>query len=77
MFSYQIRTGNFDRMMLRPRKLPFQVLCSAFELSRLGRIIQAVAVLVFVLLNIQIKWTFILYYFKDIVDFNHYKELNI
>lgn len=58
-FSHQIRTGNFDRMMLRPRKLPFQVLCSAFELSRLGRIIQAVGVLVFVLFNIQIEWTLI------------------
>lgn len=56
-FSRQIRTGSFDRLMLRPKKLFFQVLVSAFELSRLGRLSQAVIVLIFVLLNIIIEWT--------------------
>lgn len=62
-FASYIRTGSFDRFMVRPRKLSFQVLSSQFDLSRIGRIIQAIAVLIFVLFNIQIEWTF----FKIIV----------
>lgn len=57
-FASYIRTGSFDRFMVRPRKLSFQVLSSQFDLSRIGRIIQAIAVLIFVLFNIQIEWTF-------------------
>jgi ABC-2 type transport system permease protein len=57
IFSYHVRSGNFDRMLLRPKKLTFQVFCSRFELSRTGRIIQAVAVFIFALVKIQLEWT--------------------
>ena len=56
-FSGHIRTGSFDRLMLRPKGLFFQTLTSSFEISRIGRILQAAGVFVFVMLNISIKWT--------------------
>ena len=57
IFSGQIRTGNYDRLLLRPKSMFFQTLAGSFELSRLGRILQALGVLVLVLINITIKWS--------------------
>ncbi len=56
-FSRHIRTGSFDRLMLRPKGLFFQTLASEFEISRIGRLLQAVGVLIFVMLNISVKWS--------------------
>jgi ABC-2 type transport system permease protein len=39
-----IRTGNFDRVLLRPRVAAFQLLGYEIRLSRLGRLVQAVTV---------------------------------
>ena len=46
-FSTLIITGDFDRILLRPRNLPLQVLGSKFEFSRIGRLLIAVVLLVF------------------------------
>lgn len=43
--SNVIRLGEFDRFLLRPRNVFFQVLASEFALRRLGRVAQAVLVL--------------------------------
>jgi ABC-2 type transport system permease protein len=56
-FSSRIRAGSFDRLMLRPKGLFFQTLTSSFEISRIGRLLQSVGVLVFVMINISIRWT--------------------
>jgi len=40
-----IRTGNFDRILLRPRSLALQLVGYDFRLSRLGRLAQGAAVL--------------------------------
>jgi ABC-2 type transport system permease protein len=56
-FSNTIRTGNFDRLLLRPRSIFFQTVTNDFQLSRLGRLAQAVGILVFTLNNILISWT--------------------
>ena len=56
-FSRHIRTGSFDRLMLRPKSLFFQTLTSSFEISRIGRLLQSIGVLVFVIINISIQWT--------------------
>jgi ABC-2 type transport system permease protein len=56
-FSHHIRTGSFDRLMLRPKGLFFQTLASEFEMSRVGRLIQAVGVFIFVMINISVKWS--------------------
>jgi ABC-2 type transport system permease protein len=39
-----VRTGGFDRLLLRPRTTAFQLLGHEVRLSRLGRLIQAAAV---------------------------------
>jgi len=48
-FSTFIADGTFDRMLVRPRNLIFQVTASTMEFSRAGRFIQAVPVLVYAL----------------------------
>lgn len=48
-FSGLIREGEFDRLLLRPRNLMLQVLGSQFELSRIGRLLQSILVLVLAL----------------------------
>ena len=46
-FSTMIRKAEFDRVMVRPRGLIFQVLGSKFELTRMGRMLQAVVMFVY------------------------------
>ena len=44
-FPRMIANGQFDRVLVRPRGAVFQVLASQVELTRLGRLLQAVLVL--------------------------------
>ena len=57
MFPMLISNGEFDRMLMRPRGLIFQVLASRMEFSRVGRVIQAVAVLIYAIPASGIVWT--------------------
>ncbi|MCH5264258.1 MAG: ABC-2 family transporter protein [Lachnospiraceae bacterium] len=41
-FSSMVRTGEFDRVLVRPRGLVLQVLGSKFEMTRIGRIVQGI-----------------------------------
>ncbi len=52
-----IRTGSFDRIMLRPRGTILQVFGSKFEFTRLGRFIQSFAVLIFALVKLDLDYT--------------------
>ncbi|MCL2189340.1 MAG: ABC-2 family transporter protein [Defluviitaleaceae bacterium] len=56
-FPILLGNGGFDRIMVRPRNVVFQVLASQVEFSRLGRFIQAVVVLAFALPRSGIDWT--------------------
>jgi len=56
-FPLKIRDGNFDILLARPRGTLFQVVASDFQLRRLGRAVQGVAVLVFALDGLQLHWT--------------------
>ncbi len=40
-----VKTGNFDRLLLRPRSAPLQLLGHEFRLTRLDRLLQAVVIL--------------------------------
>jgi ABC-2 type transport system permease protein len=51
-----IRLGEFDRLLLRPRSVFFQVLASEFALRRLGRVAQAVLVLSAGLWLLRAEW---------------------
>ncbi len=56
-FSTIVSKGEFDRMMVRPRSELFQVLASRMELSRIGRILQALLTFVYVLPKCEILWS--------------------
>ena len=52
-----LRTGAFDRLLLRPRPLALQLMGHDFRISRLGRWLQGAMVLVFATLEGGIQWT--------------------
>lgn len=51
-----IKTGNFDRVLLRPRPLVPQVAGHEFTLFRVGRLIPGLVVLVWALWSLEIDW---------------------
>lgn len=55
-FGSMVRNAEFDRVLVRPRNEILQVLGSKFALSRLGRLFQAVVVLVYGLVTVKIAW---------------------
>ena len=56
-FSGLVRSGEFDRVLVRPQGESLQVLGSRFELTRLGRMSQAVVMLVYAFCTAEIHWT--------------------
>lgn len=56
-FSSLIRTGNFDRIMLRPRGTILQVFGSKFEFTRLGRFLQGLLVFILALYKLKLSYT--------------------
>jgi len=56
IFAQQVISGDFDRILLRPRTTEFQVLAHDFLLFRFGRLLQGLAVLIWASLNIGIIW---------------------
>jgi len=57
-FPVLLGNGAFDRVLVRPRNVVFQVLASQVDFSRLGRFVQAVAILIYALPRSGIDWTF-------------------
>jgi ABC-2 type transport system permease protein len=55
-FPRRIRDGSFDVLLLRPRGTLFQVVASDFALRRLGKLVQALGVLVYALSGLNIAW---------------------
>lgn len=56
-FSTIISNGDFDRMMVRPRNEIFQVLASRIELTRIGRLVQAVVMFIYGISVSDISWS--------------------
>jgi len=56
-FPVLLGNGTFDRALVRPRNIVFQVLASTIEFTRLGRTLQAVTVFVYVIPRSGIVWT--------------------
>lgn len=52
-----LRTGAFDRLLLRPRPLALQLMAHELRLSRFGRLAQALAVLAYASVAAPIDWT--------------------
>ena len=57
-FSGIVRQGTFDRIMTRPRNEILQVLGSSFELTRIGRMVQAAIVFAYGTSHAGIEWNF-------------------
>ena len=55
-FDDLIIQGNFDRLLLRPRNIILQVLCSDSNFVKLARVIQAIIVMIISLINLNIDW---------------------
>lgn len=57
-FPKLIKTGQFDRLLVRPVNIYFQIFCSKIEFSKFARILLGVIVSIIALIKIQISWTF-------------------
>lgn len=58
-FSSLVASGNFDRLLVRPRTTFIQVLGSKFEFTRVGRLLQSIIVLGWAVNNLSIDWNLI------------------
>ena len=56
-FSSLVRQGTFDRILTRPRNEILQVLGNNFELTRLGRMVQAIIIFVYGTSQSNIDWS--------------------
>ena len=45
IFPDKVKSGDFDRILLRPRRLAFQILAQEMQLMRLGRLSQSLVIL--------------------------------
>ena len=53
-FERLIIKGEFDRLLLRPRNILLQVLCTDFDFIKLSRVIQSIIILIISLLKLNI-----------------------
>ncbi len=51
-----IKTGNFDRLLLRPRSTVLQLAGHEFQLMRMGRLVQGALVLAWAVTNLDVDW---------------------
>lgn len=56
-FSATVRSGEFDRIMVRPRNEIFQVLAGRIELTRIGRMLQAIIMFGYGVYQSGVEWT--------------------
>ena len=56
-FAGTVRSGDFDRMLLRPRGTILQIAGTELQLFRIGRLTQGLAVLVWSSLALDVGWT--------------------
>lgn len=57
-FASVISKGVFDRILLRPRNLILQILGATIDFTRLGRLFQALVVLIYAIPTSGVHWTF-------------------
>lgn len=56
-FSGTVKNAHFDRLLLRPRSLIFQLLCDKIEFARLGKLIQGILMLAYGIAASKVIWT--------------------
>lgn len=55
-FPEMVRSGSFDRVLVRPRGEILQVLGSKFELTRFGRMLQAIVMFIYGIVKSDVDW---------------------
>lgn len=56
VFDELIISGNFDKLLLRPRNIMFQVFTEEMSLVRIARLLQALIILIIAFVKINIDW---------------------
>jgi ABC-2 type transport system permease protein len=56
-FDGMVRSGDFDRLLLRPRSTALQVAGRDFQLMRIGRFAQGFAILLYAAAVLEVVWT--------------------
>lgn len=57
IFQNLVRTGEFDRILFRPRTTTLQILGHDMQIMRIGRLTQGLIVLIWAVGKLNIKWT--------------------
>ncbi len=57
VFPRLIKSGELDRILVRPRGVVFQVLTSNIEFSRVGRLLQAILMFIYAIPTCGVVWT--------------------
>ena len=52
----QVKKGLLDRILTRPRSVTLQVLCSDFIPAKIGRLTEAIILLIYGIFTIDVKW---------------------
>lgn len=56
LFHRHVRTGSFDRILLRPRSTVLQMLGADVQIMRVGRLLQGAAILIISLSSLKLSW---------------------
>ena len=56
MFYKHVKQGLLDRILVRPRSVTLQVLCSDFEPYKIGRLLESFILLIYGIVTINVKW---------------------
>lgn len=57
VFPWQVNTGFFDRILLRPRGTFLQVMGQRFEFQRFGRVAVGIGCILYSLGRLEVRWT--------------------
>lgn len=58
-FPKLIKSGQLDRLLVRPVNIYFQIFCHKIEFSKMLKVLLGVVVSIIALVKIQIQWTFL------------------
>src|SRR5262249_43340091 len=56
IFPNLIKSGDFDRILIRPRSPALQILGQEFQLMRVGRLFQGTLVLIWAAAHLDVNW---------------------
>ena len=57
VFAAKVKSGDFDRILLRPRSTTFQIAAQELQLMRIGRLTQGLIVLMWSAQALEVQWT--------------------